>query len=108
MTDTLSDQLRVPLESSTIGLGLLLAGTFHAWYRCEHTLSIHTICTPRREAFYWLAVLFTFDLGTTAGDLIALVLDPGYVAVGAIVGMVITLAAVGWRMVCAGLMRRTR
>jgi len=32
----------------------------------------------RREAFYWLTVLFTFALGTSAGDLVAEGLDIGY------------------------------
>ena len=44
---------------------------FAAWYASESTLSIHSIDTRRREAFYWLAILFTFALGTAAGDLVA-------------------------------------
>ena len=52
--------------------------TFAVWYRFERTLSIHTIVTTRREAFYWLAVLFTFALGTAAGDLTAERLGIGY------------------------------
>jgi hypothetical protein len=51
---------------------------FAAWYAAERTLSIHTIFTSRREAFYWLAVLFTFALGTAAGDLTAERLSLGY------------------------------
>jgi hypothetical protein len=55
-----------------------LAITFAIWYRSEGTLSIHSIVTFRREAFYWLAVLFTFALGTAAGDLAAERLNLGY------------------------------
>ena len=51
---------------------------FAAWFASERTLSIHTIYTTRREAFYWLAVLFTFALGTAAGDLAAERLNLGY------------------------------
>jgi uncharacterized membrane-anchored protein len=98
VTDNLSDQVGVPLEASTIGFGLLLAGTFLAWYRSERTLSIHTILTPRREAYYWLAILFTFALGTAAGDLMAEVLGLGYAATGGIVVAVIALVAAGWRL----------
>ena len=43
---------------------------FAVWYAMERTLSIHSIVTVRREAFYWLAILFTFALGTAAGDLV--------------------------------------
>ena len=56
----------------------MLALVFAAWYASERTLSIHTIYTTRREAFYWLAVLFTFALGTAAGDLTAERLNVGY------------------------------
>ena len=48
---------------------VVLAVVFAVWYAGERTLSIHTIFTTRREAFYWLAILFTFALGTAAGDL---------------------------------------
>jgi uncharacterized membrane-anchored protein len=50
---------------------ILLVLTFGAWFAVEHTLSVHSISTTRREAFYWLAILFTFALGTASGDLIA-------------------------------------
>jgi hypothetical protein len=56
----------------------VLAIVFAIWYASERTLSIHTIYTTRREAFYWLAVLFTFALGTAAGDLTAERLAVGY------------------------------
>src|SRR5215470_11492972 len=48
-----------------------LAVIFVLWYRTEGTLSIHSIRTPRREAFYWATVLATFALGTATGDLTA-------------------------------------
>ena len=57
---------------------IALAVTFAVWYASERTLSIHTIFTTRREAFYWLAILFTFALGTAAGDLVAEQFGLGY------------------------------
>ena len=54
---------------------------FAVWFASERTLSIHTIYTTRREGFYWLAVLFTFALGTAAGDLTAERLNVGYCVV---------------------------
>jgi uncharacterized membrane-anchored protein len=78
ITDNLTDGLGVSLVLSTIGFGIALALTFAAWYASERTLSIHTIVTIRREAFYWLTVLFTFALGTAAGDLTAERLAIGY------------------------------
>ena len=67
-TDILTDQLNVPLALSTTVFAVLLAVVFGIWYARERTLSIHSIVTTPREAFYWLAVLVTFALGTAAGD----------------------------------------
>ena len=78
ITDNLTDNLGVPLRSAPIVFAVALALTFAAWYASERTLSIHTIVTTRREAFYWLAVLFTFALGTAAGDLVAEQFGLGY------------------------------
>ena len=71
ITDNLVDNFGVSLLTTTILFSLALAATFAAWYASERTLSIHTIHTTRREVFYWLAILFTFALGTAAGDLVA-------------------------------------
>jgi len=64
---------------TAVGLvAIALAITFGAWFASERTLSIHTIFTSRRESFYWLAILFTFALGTAAGDLTAEKINLGY------------------------------
>jgi uncharacterized membrane-anchored protein len=78
ITDNLTDNFGVSLVTTTIVFSVVLAATFAAWYASENTLSIHTIYTTRREAFYWLAVLFTFALGTAAGDLTAERFSVGY------------------------------
>jgi uncharacterized membrane-anchored protein len=78
ITDNLTDNFGVALETTSIVFAVALAVTFAVWYAYEKTLSIHTIVTTRREAFYWLAVLFTFALGTAAGDLVAERLNVGY------------------------------
>lgn len=69
VTDALTDGLGVSLYASTAAFGAMLAALFAVWFRVERTLSIHTIVTRRREAFYWGAILLTFALGTAAGDL---------------------------------------
>jgi uncharacterized membrane-anchored protein len=68
VTDNLTDAHGVPLWISTTVFSVLLAVVFGIWYARERTLSIHTIVTTPREAWYWLAVLVTFALGTAAGD----------------------------------------
>lgn len=67
-TDILTDDLNVPLALSTSVFAAVLAVVFGIWYVRERTLSIHSIVSLPREAFYWLAVLVTFALGTAAGD----------------------------------------
>jgi uncharacterized membrane-anchored protein len=94
ITDNLVDKLGVSLETSTIVFSIALVVTFVAWYAIERTLSIHTIYTTRREAFYWLAILFTFALGTAAGDLVAEGLGLGYLTAGLIYAAVIAVIAI--------------
>ena len=78
ITDNLTDNLGIPLATTAIIFAAALTLTFIGWFASERTLSIHTIVTRRREGFYWLAVLFTFALGTAAGDLLAESLNLGY------------------------------
>ncbi|WP_313153017.1 COG4705 family protein [Lacrimispora sp.] len=97
VTDNLTDGMGVPLEFSTILFSVCLALTFAAWYYSEKDLSIHSIYTMRREAFYWLAILFTFALGTASGDLMAEGLGLGYLTTGLIICACIICVAIAWR-----------
>lgn len=82
ITDCLIDIFGVPLTTTTTVFTIVLAATFAIWYGVEKTLSIHSIFTTRREIFYWLAILFTFSLGTAAGDLVAEHFELGYLTTG--------------------------
>jgi len=92
ITDNMVNNFGVSLNASTIIFAIALSLSFAAWYATEKSLSIHTIVTTRREGFYWLVVLFTFALGTAAGDLVAEQLSLGYwksaVMFAAIIGAV--------------------
>jgi uncharacterized membrane-anchored protein len=94
VTDNLTDGLGVPLEASTTVFAVALAVTFLAWYRSERTLSIHSIVTRRREGFYWLAILFTFALGTAVGDLVDEKFGLGYWPTALIVAIIIAAVAI--------------
>ncbi len=63
--------LGVPLSVTTFSFTLLLLLTLGIWYAYEKTLDVHSIYTTRREIFYWTVIIFTFALGTAAGDLVA-------------------------------------
>ncbi len=78
ITDNLVDNFGVSLQTTTVIFGAALVAIFAGWYASEKTLSIHSIFTTRREVFYWAAILFTFALGTAAGDLAAEGLHLGY------------------------------
>jgi uncharacterized membrane-anchored protein len=78
ITDILTDGLGVSLYLSTTVFAASLAGIFALWFHSEETLSIQTIYTRRREAFYWAAILCNFALGTAAGDLATEALGLGF------------------------------
>src|SRR4051794_33228479 len=94
ITDNMTDGHNIPLTTSTPIFAAILAVVFAVWWWIERTLSIHSIVTTRREAFYWLAILFTFALGTAAGDLVAEKADLGYGVSIAIFGGAIVLIAI--------------
>jgi uncharacterized membrane-anchored protein len=94
ITDNLTDNLGVALTSTTVVFSVLLMITFAVWYAKEKTLSVNDIETPTREAFYWLAILFTFALGTAGGDLVAESLKLGYLVSALIFSGLIAAAAI--------------
>jgi uncharacterized membrane-anchored protein len=93
VTDNLVDNFGVPLITTTVVFSVVLALTFAVWYWLERTLSIHTIYTLRREGFYWFAILFTFALGTSAGDWFAEGLGLGYLETAVIFAAIIGVIA---------------
>ncbi|MGF6887927.1 putative membrane-anchored protein [Nocardia sp. GAS34] len=87
----------IPLLLSTVIFAALLAVVFGVWYASEKTLSVHSITTGRREAFYWTTVMVTFALGTVAGDLTAGTLHLGYLASTVLFAIVIAIPALAHR-----------
>ena len=96
ITDLLTDKLGVSLYVSTAVFSMVLLALFAIWYRVEHTLSIQSIDTRRRELFYWAAILCTFALGTAAGDLATEALGLGFQLGIVAFGALIALAAVAY------------
>jgi len=86
-----------PYYASSILYAAVLAAVFLTWGRTEPTLSIHSIHTPRREAFYWAAVVATFAMGTAVGDLTAYTFHLGYLVSLVLFAVIITVPAVGFR-----------
>ncbi|HEX7245111.1 MAG TPA: hypothetical protein VF245_06045 [Solirubrobacterales bacterium] len=93
VSDNLVENYGVTLETTTIAFSAILICVFASWYAVERTLSVHTIFTTRREAFYWLTILFTFALGTSAGDFLSEQLELGYLAaLGIFAGAIVVVA----------------
>jgi uncharacterized membrane-anchored protein len=97
ITDSLVETFGVGLWTTTTIFSIALAVTFAVWYAREKTLSIKSIVTFKREAFYWWAVLFTFALGTAAGDLVAEKLDVGYLWSAVLFGAMIAVTYAAYR-----------
>jgi uncharacterized membrane-anchored protein len=96
--DVLHIKFHVPYVASSTFYAIVLTVIFVLWYRSEGTLSIHSIRTPRREAFYWATVLATFALGTAVGDMTARTLHLGYLASGVLFTALIMVPLVAhWR-----------
>jgi uncharacterized membrane-anchored protein len=95
--DVLHVRFSVPYAASSILYAILLAVVFTGWQKTEHTLSFHAIDTPRREAFYWAAVVATFAMGTAVGDLTAYTFGLGYLASAFLFAGVIAIPAIGYR-----------
>ncbi len=98
ITDNLTDNLGISLVTTTILFAVALSAVFGAWYASEKTLSIHSIVTSKREGFYWLAILFTFALGTAAGDLTAEKFALGYLTSLCIFAALIAAVTVAYRV----------
>lgn len=93
ITDNMAEH-GVALMTTNIAFGAALLATFAIWWGVERTLSVHTIYTTRREAFYWLVILFTFALGTSTGDYLSEKLELGYLTAVAIFAAAIVVVAV--------------
>ncbi|MBD6615275.1 hypothetical protein FNW02_05300 [Komarekiella sp. 'clone 1'] len=96
ITDRLVDELGVSLMTTTIVFSVVLLAVFALWYLKEKTLAMHSINTAKRELFYWVAILFTFALGTATGDLLAEALKLGYAQSALVFGVLIAIVAGGY------------
>jgi uncharacterized membrane-anchored protein len=99
VSDFLHLDVHIPYVGTTLLWAVILAAIFWLWQRGEGTLSIHSITTQRREAFYWATVFATFALGTALGDFTATSLNLGYLDSGILFGVVILIPALArWRL----------
>jgi uncharacterized membrane-anchored protein len=96
VSDKLVDGLGISLTTTTTFFSIILLIVFGLWYANEKTLAMHSINTAKRELFYWVAILFTFALGTSAGDLLAEASKLGYAQAALVFGVLIAIVAAGY------------
>jgi uncharacterized membrane-anchored protein len=98
VADFLHLDVHIPYAGTTLLWAVILAAILWLWQRNEGTLSIHSITTQRREAYYWATVFATFALGTALGDFTATSLNLGYLDSGILFAIVILIPALAhWR-----------
>jgi len=95
-SDFLHLDVHIAYAGTTTLWAVILAAVFWIWQRSEGTLSIHSVTTQRREAFYWAVVFATFALGTALGDFTATSLGMGYLASGIFFFVLILIPALAW------------
>ena len=96
VSDFLHLDVKIPYAGTTLLWAIVLIGIFWTWHHSERTLSIHSVTTQRREAYYWATVFATFALGTALGDFTATPLGLGYLASGILFAVVIFIPALAW------------
>lgn len=95
-TDLLVDDMGVPLSVTAIVFTIMMIVGFIVWYIQEKTLSIHSINTFKREAYYWIIIFLAFALGTGVGDLISEKLELGYGVALGIFAAAIAITAIAY------------
>jgi uncharacterized membrane-anchored protein len=98
VSDFLHLDVGIPYAGTTLLWLAVLLLIFFIWHRSEGTLSIHSITSQPREAYYWATVFATFALGTALGDYTATSLNLGYLDSGVLFSVVILIPALArWR-----------
>ena len=97
IADVMHVVIGLPYVVTTVFWAVVLAAVFIVWNHYEHTLSIHSIVTTRREIFYWATVMATFALGTALGDFTATTLHLGFAGSILLFAVVIAIPGIAWR-----------
>ena len=95
--DVLHIRFGIPYPVTSAFFAIALTLIFIAWYASERTLSIHSICTRRREVFYWATVMATFALGTAVGDMTAYTMGLGYRTSAVMFAVLIAIPGICYR-----------
>jgi uncharacterized membrane-anchored protein len=71
MADFADRSLGIGYAGGSSILFVCLMAALGLWYWSEGSISVDTVVSPKIEAFYWAAILFSQTLGTALGDWMA-------------------------------------
>ncbi|MEY8760225.1 COG4705 family protein [Chryseobacterium tongliaoense] len=91
----ISDFIDRTLKAGYLIGSLLLVGgllfTLFLWYKKYRSLEVYPIFERNKEVYYWIAILFSNNLGTAFGDFLSDNLGLSYLNGAAITGIIILL-----------------
>jgi uncharacterized membrane-anchored protein len=71
MADFADRSLGIGYAGGSTLLFMCVMATLGLWYWSQGSVSVHTVRTPKVEAFYWATITLSQTLGTALGDWIA-------------------------------------
>ena len=103
MADFADRSLGIGYAGGSTLLFVCVMATLGLWYRSQGSVSVHTVRTPKVEAFYWATITFSQTLGTALGDWIA---DAGLGYMGGALVFSAALALVALSVFCLATLKR--
>lgn len=71
LADFFDRSLGIGYLGGSLSLFSLVVATIGLWYWTLGSVSVRTVVSPKVEAFYWAAIMFSQTLGTALGDWMA-------------------------------------
>jgi len=93
ISDFIDRTLQLGYTAGTVLLVAGLAFSLALWYQHYRDLRVYPIIERRKEAYYWLAVLFSNSLGTAFGDFLGEYFGLSYQMGALVTGAVIIVVA---------------
>ena len=96
MADFATRSLSIGYFGGSLILFACLMASLGAWYWRTGSIAVDTVVSPRIEAFYWTAILFSQTLGTALGDWMADSNGLGYERGALVFGAALVLVAAAY------------
>lgn len=106
LADFADRSMGIGYAGGSLLLCFLLAATLGLWRWREGSVAVTTVTSPRIEAYYWVAILFSQTLGTALGDWVADTNEFGYERGAMVFSALLAVIACGYfftRLSCTAL-----